>query len=238
MDFESFIQNIESLKIVVSDQMKQQFLSYKSLIQEVNKVLNLTAIDDDHGIYLKHFYDSLLIAPLIKENSSLIDIGSGAGFPGLVLAIARPDIHITCVEPTTKRTNFLAQVVEACGLTNVTIINDRAENIIDEHRERYDYATARAVAYLDILSELCLPFVRIDGTFIAMKGAKALEEIEVSQKALNILGGKLETSHRFYDDEMGERYNLEIRKIKKTPQKFPRNYAKIKKAPLSGRNHD
>lgn len=224
---------IESIGIVVSDEMKQQFLLYKNLIQEVNKVLNLTGIDDDEGIYLKHFYDSLLISPMIKTNATVCDIGSGAGFPGIVLAIARPDIHMTCVEPTTKRTTFLTRVVEECGLNNVTVLNERAEDIIDTYRESFDVSTARAVAYLDILSELCLPFVKLGGVFIAMKGSKGLEEFNEAKKAVKILGGKLLKAHQFNDDIMGERYNLEITKIKKTPKKYPRSYAKIKKTPLS-----
>lgn len=228
-----FYDSISKIGIVVSDNMKQQFLLYKNLIQEVNKVLNLTGIDDDEGIYLKHFYDSLLISPLIKDGASVCDIGSGAGFPGLVLAIARPDIRMTCVEPTTKRTNFLSRVSEECGLTNVTILNERAEDIIEEYRESFDVSTARAVAYLDILSELCIPFVKLNGSFIAMKGSKGLQEFEEAKKAVRILGGSLIKAHKFNDDVMGERYNLEIQKISKTPKKYPRTYAKIKKAPLS-----
>lgn len=238
MTFETFIQKIDGLGIVVSNEMKQQFLIYKNLIQEVNKVLNLTGIDDDSGIYHKHFYDSLLIAPLMKQGSRVADVGSGAGFPGVVLAIARPDLEITCIEPTTKRTQFLSRIVSECGLKNVMIINARAEEIIESNRETFDYATARAVAYLDILSELCIPFVKIGGTFIAMKGQKALEECEISNKAIEKLGGKIVETHRFEDDVMGERYNLEILKVKATPKQYPRMYSKIKKSPLSGRKHD
>lgn len=238
MNFNVFIEQINTLGIVVSDTMEQQFLTYKSLIQEVNQVLNLTAIDDDTGIFHKHFYDSLLISPLIKADTTLADIGSGAGFPGIVIAIARPDVHVTCIEPTTKRTNFLNRVVAECGLKNVTVLNQRAEDAIVDLRESFDYATARAVAYLDILSELCLPFVKMGGTFLAMKGQRAMEELEISKKAITTLGGSFKESHFFDDEIMGERYNLEIVKIKNTPKKYPRIYAKIKKTPLSGRNHD
>lgn len=238
MNFLEFISKIEALGIVVSEEMKQQFLTYKNLIQEVNKVLNLTGIDDDEGIFLKHFYDSLLISPLIKENSSIADIGSGAGFPGIVLAIARPDVTVTCIEPTTKRTNFLEGVVQECGLKNTIVLNGRAEDVIGELRESFDVATARAVAYLDILSELCLPFVKVGGVFLAMKGTKGIEEYEDSLKAIKILGGELIQTHKFCDDIMGDRYNLEIKKVKSASKKYPRSYAKIKKTPLSGRNHD
>lgn len=238
MKLEQFIKAVEPLGIVVSKTMEQQFLTYKNLIQEVNKVLNLTGIDDDEGIFHKHFYDSLLIAPMMDHNRSVVDVGSGAGFPGIVLAIARPDLMVTCVEPTTKRTQFLSRVVSECGLKNVIILNARAEDIIEAHRESFDYATARAVAYLDILSELCIPFVKIGGHFIAMKGQKGTEEYETSLKAVHKLGGELIETHRFEDEVMGERYNLVIRKERQTPKQYPRSYAKIKKSPLSGRKHD
>lgn len=235
MDFEAFIKSLESMKIVVSDKTRQQFLTYKNLIQEVNKVLNLTGIDDDEGIYLKHFWDSLLINPMIKENALVCDVGSGAGFPGIVLAIARPDITMVCVEPTKKRTDFLERVVEECGLKNVKIINDRAEHVVDDYREQFDVVTARAVAHLDILSELCVPLLKINGKFIAMKGMRGIEEVDEAQKALDLLSLELLNTNYLEDDAMGIRYNLEFKKKRKTPKKYPRTYAKIKKTPLSGR---
>lgn len=238
MNFDEFIIEIEKLGIVVSDLMKQQFLDYKNLIQEVNQYLNLTAIDDDEGIYKKHFWDSLLIADLIEENSSLCDIGSGAGFPGLVLAIARPDLQVYCVEPTRKRTDFLEKVKEQLNLTNVEIVNDRAEHIVEEKRESFDVITARAVAHLDILSELCVPLLKVNGTFIAMKGSRAMEEVKEAKKALDILNLNLINENLLEDDELGTRYNLEFIKKKKTAKKYPRTYAKIKKTPLSGRQHE
>ncbi len=238
MKLEKFLEEIKVLGINVDETMKSQFINYKNLIQEVNKVLNLTGIDDDEGIYHKHFYDSLLISPMMENDKSVVDVGSGAGFPGIVLAIARPDLKVTCVEPTTKRTQFLSRVVSECGLKNVIILNARAEDIIDTLRETFDYATARAVAYLDILSELCIPFVRIGGHFIAMKGQKGTEEYESSLKAVHKLGGELIETHKFVDEVMGERYNLVIKKVRSTPKQYPRAYAKIKKTPLSGRKHD
>lgn len=213
----------------------EKLTTYKNMIQETNKVLNLTAIDDDEGIIYKHFLDSMLISPYIPIDSSLVDVGSGAGFPGIVLAIVRPDIQVTCVEPTTKRTNFLKDVVNSCELNNVTIENARAEDIIDVYREKFDVATARAVAYLDILSELCLPFVKVGGSFLAMKGSKGEEEYDESKRAIRLLGGEEPIIHHLDHPNIGERYNLEIRKTSKTPRLYPRSYAKIKKTPLSGR---
>lgn len=238
MQFDVFISEIEKMEIVVSETMKQQFLDYKILIQEVNKYLNLTAIDDEEGIYLKHFWDSMLISELIPLNSSVCDIGSGAGFPGLVLAIARPDINIVCVEPTGKRSDFLQRVANELGLKNVEVINDRAENIAMDRRESFDCVTARAVAHLDILSELCIPLLKVKGIFIAMKGQRALEELEVSKKAMEKLGVSLVQENYNEDDDLGLRYNLQFVKNKKTPKQYPRTYAKIKKTPLSGRPNE
>lgn len=237
MKKEIFYKTLPELNIKYSTVMEEQFEIYKEKIKEVNKVLNLTAIDDDEGIYLKHFYDSLLIHESIPKNATVCDIGSGAGFPGIVLAIARPDIHITCIEPTTKRTQFLLDVVEACKLENVTVLNKRAEEAIIEYRESFDVATARAVAYLDILCELCIPFIKVDGLFIAMKGSKGQVELEESFKAIKLLGGEYESADHLEHDILGERYNLKIRKISPTPPKYPRNYGRIKKTPLSGRKN-
>lgn len=238
MNKETYYKEIASLGIQVDALMTQKFEDYKTHIQKINQVLNLTAIDDDEGIYLKHFYDSLLIHQEIASGMKVCDIGSGAGFPGIVLAIARPDIHLTLVEPTTKRSNFLEEVVTICKLDNVTVINGRAEDVIKDYREFFDVVTARAVAYLDILSELCLPFVKQDGLFIAMKGAKGKEEVEVSKKAIKILGGHVESLDEIEDDKLGLRINIKIRKISKTHIKYPRNYGRIKKTPLSGRKND
>lgn len=228
---------IDKLKSLNLNLNLKQFEIYKNHIQEINKVLNLTAIDDDEGIYLKHFYDSLLIEKYLKKDSTLCDIGSGAGFPGLVIAIARPDISVTLIEPTLKRCNFLNEVIAMLGLKNVVVLNARAEEAVIDLRESFDVVTARAVAYLDVLSELCIPFVKMGGYFIAMKGAKGLEELEVSKIAIEKLGAVIVEVETLVEDELGERINLLIEKTKKTPLKYPRNYGRIKKTPLSGRKN-
>lgn len=214
-----------------------KFDIYKNHLQEVNKVLNLTAITDDEGIYLKHFYDSLLIEKHIPKNASLCDIGSGAGFPGLVLAIARPDLKVTLVEPTLKRCNFLNEVIELLDLNNVIVLNERAEDLANDYREQFGVVTARAVAYLDILSELCLPLVKSGGVFVAMKGAKGIEELNISKNAIRILGGNVQVIDELYDEDLGSRINIVVDKIANTPGKYPRNYGRIKKTPLSGRKN-
>lgn len=228
---------IDKLKSLNLNLNLKQFEIYKNHIQEINKVLNLTAIDDDEGIYLKHFYDSLLIEKYLKKDSTLCDIGSGAGFPGLVIAIAKPDISVTLIEPTLKRCNFLNEVIAMLGLKNVVVLNARAEEAVIDLRESFDVVTARAVAYLDVLSELCIPFVKMGGYFIAMKGAKGLEELEVSKIAIEKLGAVIVEVETLVEDELGERINLLIEKTKKTPLKYPRNYGRIKKTPLSGRKN-
>ncbi|NLW15434.1 MAG: 16S rRNA (guanine(527)-N(7))-methyltransferase RsmG [Erysipelothrix sp.] len=238
MKKEVFYETLESLGLPVDSLMMERFETYKKHIQKVNQVLNLTAIDDDEGIYLKHFYDSLLINSKLESGMHLCDVGSGAGFPGMVIAIARQDIEVVLIEPTTKRTKFLEEVAELCNLENVTVVNKRAEEAIEEYRAFFDVVTARAVAYLDILSELCIPFVKVGGTFIAMKGSKGMEELEVSKKALKILGAEVSSVDEMYHESLGERININIIKISKTPSKYPRNYGRIKKTPLSGRKND
>ena len=238
MDKEQFYKELKTLGLLENALMTQRLEMYKEHIQKINRVLNLTAIDDDEGIYLKHFYDSLLINSELESGMSLCDIGSGAGFPGIVLAIARPDITMVCVEPTGKRSDFLQRVSTELKLLNVEVVNDRAEHIAINRRESFDCVTARAVAHLDILSELCIPLLKVDGIFIAMKGQRALEELEVSQIAINKLGAVLVKENYHNDAELGLRYNLEFIKNRKTPKQYPRSYAKIKKTPLSGRNNE
>ena len=228
---------IDKIKTLNIDVNFEQLELYKQHIQTVNQVLNLTAIVDDEGIYLKHFYDSLLIEKYLDKNISFCDVGSGAGFPGMVIAIARPDIKVTLIEPTLKRCNFLNEVIALLDLKNVTVLNERAEDAVIDLRESFDVVTARAVAYLDILSELCVPFVKINGLFIAMKDAKGQEELEFSKKALKKLGAEIETVENLNDEIMGERMNILIRKTTPTPLKYPRNYGRIKKTPLSGRKN-
>ncbi|MFV0288878.1 MAG: 16S rRNA (guanine(527)-N(7))-methyltransferase RsmG [Mycoplasmatales bacterium] len=218
-------------KYELNEKQKQQYQDYLQLIQEYNKVMNLTGIDDEYGVYLKHYYDSLLIEPYIKKSGLLIgDLGSGAGFPGIVLAIYYPQNVFHLIEPLQKRCKFLQIVVEKLKLQNVQIINKRAEELT---LETYDIVTSRAVAKLNILLELAIPLVKTQGTFIALKGANALAEVELSQNALSLLNSKIETiQEETIPDELAKRYNLVIKKEKPTNKKYPRNYGQIKKKPL------
>lgn len=215
-----------------SDQ-HNQLRQYADFLSQQNKVMNLTAIDDFDEIIEKHFVDSLLISDLINDSSNFCDVGSGAGFPGMVLAIAHPDKEFTLVEPTKKRCNFLNDVINLLNLENVKVVNARAEEFVKEARESFDVVSARAVANLVMLSELCLPLVKVNGLFIAMKGQKGLEEVKEAQYAIKVLGAQVESTLKSVLSDGSLRYNIVIKKIKPTPSKYPRVFGQIKKSPLS-----
>ena len=205
---------------------------------ETNKVMNLTAIKDESAIILRHYADSLAVSKYIREGSTVIDVGCGAGFPTLPLAIFRPDLKITALDSTAKRIEYVRSVAKLLDLDNVTVIAERAEILANspDHRESFDFATARAVASLPILTELCLPFVRIGGSFIAMKAQKADEELSSSLSAISKCGGKLDKSLSSpltsIDGCSESRSLIVISKIRPTPKELPRHYSKISKKPL------
>ncbi len=208
-----------------------QFETYLKRLIDVNKVMNLTAITDPDEVYEKHFLDSCLIANTLKQGDLMADVGSGAGFPGLPLAIIREDIQVTLIEPTAKRCQFLTDVITELGLKNVTVINDRAENLTS-FREHFDLVTARAVAPLSILLELCTPLAKVGGQMIAMKGQKALEELDDAKNAVTKLHLTLISADPIELPSAGLRHNLVFRKDKKTESQYPRAYNQIKKKPL------
>lgn len=205
---------------------------------EVNKHMNLTAIKEENAIILKHYADSLTISEYIPTNAKIIDIGCGAGFPTLPLAIFRPDIRITAVDSTAKRIDYVNETAKMLDLNNITAIAERAETLGNsiEYREKFDIATARAVASLPVLCELCLPLVKIGGAFIAMKSQKADEEISLSYNAIKKCGGVFTTSRECNltngEDIQESRTIVFITKTVSTPKEFPRHYSKISKKPL------
>ena len=207
---------------------------YAEMLIEKNKVMNLTAITEPKEIALKHFFDSLI--PLkqlnIPQGAKIIDIGTGAGFPGMVLKIARPDIQLTLMDSLNKRLIFLQEVLDELGL-QAEIIHSRAEEKAKgELRESFDFAFARAVAQLNILCEYCMPYVKVGGRFIAMKGKKAAEELAEAKAAIRILGGELES---FFEDSLpsgDERGTVVIKKISQLSPKYPRAGGKISKSPI------
>lgn len=223
---------IKDYKITLTENQYEQFQKYFELLAEWNEKMNLTAITDESGVALKHFADSLSLLNFvdIPQNSSLADVGTGAGFPGVVLKIARPDIRLTLIDSLNKRLVFLGEVCAQLGI-EAELIHSRAEDgARDEKlRESFDFAVSRAVARMNVLSEYCLPYVKVGGAFCAMKGAQANEEFKESLNAINTLGGKLENKYFFeLPENGGERAIAVVRKVKNTPPKYPRQSGKIK----------
>mgnify|MGYP004499206585 FL=1 len=223
---------IKDYKITLTENQYEQFQKYFELLVEWNEKMNLTAITDESGVALKHFADSLSLLNFvdIPQNSSLADVGTGAGFPGVVLKIARSDIKLTLIDSLNKRLVFLGEVCAQLGI-EAELIHSRAEDgARDEKlRESFDFAVSRAVARMNVLSEYCLPYVKVGGAFCAMKGAQANEEFKESLNAINTLGGKLEKKYFFeLPENGGERAIAVVRKVKNTPQKYPRQSGKIK----------
>lgn len=210
---------------------RNQFASYCHFLIEYNRHTNLTTITEPTQIYLKHFYDSLTILRVtdLADVNNLLDIGSGPGFPGMVLKIAHPNINVTLLDSNNKKIKFLNELSTKLDLS-VELVNTRAEEYARSHREKFDIVTSRAVASLPILSELALPLVKQDGDFIAMK-SHAVEEITASKNAIPKLGGKIAQIKEFELDG-AVRTLVKIHKVRPTPTKYPRDYGAIKKRPL------
>ncbi len=206
---------------------------YAELLVDWNEKINLTAITDPEGITVKHFLDCLTVFKYvdIPKGASVIDVGTGAGFPGVVMKIARPDIKLTLMDALNKRISFLETLCGELGL-DVECVHSRAEDITKEQRESYDFAVARAVANMRVLSEYCLPFVKVGGSFVAMKGSSATEEVNEAGKAIATLGGKLQSVDLFELGQAGGRGIINVKKISQTSTKYPRNPSKISKQPL------
>lgn len=234
MNREEFITFLAEKNIILSPKQIDQFDKYYHMLVEWNDKMNLTTILDEKEVYEKHFYDSLTVAFAFKfSNQSILDIGTGAGFPAIPLKIVYPELKLTVMDSVAKKLTFIKAVVDELDLKDVTIIADRAENYISKKREQFDIVTARAVAQLNILMELAVPYVKNDGFFIALKGAKGMEEYHQARKASEILGVQL-FDHQEIElpGEIGTRHNLFYKKEKSTPSKYPRNYSQIKNRPL------
>lgn len=234
MNIEEFIKALEEKGIKLNDKQLKQFDIYYHTLVEWNEKMNLTAITEEKEVYLKHFYDSLTPSFDFKfSNQSLCDIGAGAGFPSIPLKIVYPDLKITIVDSLSKRITFLNHLFQELELTNVSAVSARAEEYALNHKESFDIVTARAVARLNILDELCLPLVKLEGYFITLKGRIAEEELKEANKGIQTLGGKV-VDKKFFtlSSNDDQRCNIYIQKIKNTPQKYPRAFGKIKKKPL------
>ena len=222
--------------VELSGEINDRLNRYGNLLLEKNAVMNLTAITQPREVLYKHFYDCVLFlkAVDVPACATLIDVGTGAGFPGLVLKIVRPDLKITLLDSLQKRLTFLEEVVDELGLDGVTTLHARAEDAgkDPQYREQYDFSCARAVATLDKLSEYCLPFVKVGGCFVAMKGASVKEEASKAERAFRLLGGGEPTIS--YETLTGEekRAFVTVKKISQTPTKYPRKPSETAKQPL------
>lgn len=235
---EEFYEKMKSLSnnidIEITKSQVEKFYIYMIQLLEWNKKINLTAIEDQDEIILKHFIDSLTIEKYIKNAKNIIDIGTGAGFPGIPIAIMNNNINITLLDSLNKRIKFLDNIIQKLELNNVIAIHGRAEDIakLEEYREKFDIVTSRAVAPFNILLEYMLPFNKVNGKSISMKGSN-IEEIENSSKALNELGGKIESIEKINLPNTEVQSNIIIiKKIKKTPNRYPRKAGIPKKEPL------
>lgn len=225
----------QKINIKFTKEQLNQFYEYMNLLLEWNEKINLTAITEPKEIILKHFIDSLTIDSYLKENSTLADVGTGAGFPGIPLKIVRPDLKITLVDSLNKRINFLNEVITKLNLKNITTVHSRIEDFGKDkkYREKFDYVTARAVANLSVLSEYLLPISKVGGKCICMKGSNVQEEIDMGGNAIKILGGKINCINQFKLPESDISRNIIVLdKIKNTSLKFPRKAGMPSKEPL------
>ena len=238
MNIELFQTSLKEKGVELSEKQLSQFETYYNLLVEWNEKMNLTAITEIEEVYLKHFYDSVTAGFYFnfKQDITVCDVGAGAGFPAIPLKIAFPEIKLTVVDSLNKRIGFLQHVVDELGLEDVSLYHDRAETFAhrQEFRQTFDLVTARAVARLSVLSELCLPLVKIGGHFLGMKGANLPEEVRDGEKAVKLLGGRVKDIHSFVlPIEESERNIIVIDKVKETPKKFPRKPGTPNKSPIS-----
>ena len=227
--------SVRQFGIDLTDKQLDMFDIYARMLIEWNEKFNLTAIKSPDDIVIKHFADSLSIMRSVsfEKNQSLVDVGTGAGFPGVPLLITNDPLNVTFVDSTAKKLTFISAVLEELSLNGTTVVG-RAEELGKslDYREKFDYSTARAVSEMKIAAELCLPLTKKGGCFIAMKGAKASEEANLAENALAELGGKIEKIDSFELSDTGERTIFTVRKISQTPTKYPRNFSQISKHPL------
>lgn len=229
---DEFFKVMQEQGLTISNRQKEQFEAYAEMLVEWNQKMNLTAITDEDEIYEKHFLDSILPSFDIKIEGSFCDVGAGAGFPSIPLKIMYPQLQVTIVETLGKRITFLNALCEKLQLNDVVCVHARAEDYAKEHRESFDFVSARAVANLPMLSELCIPLVKLNGYFIAMKGANGEEELKLAEKAITVLGCKELQRNLKQLSDGSKRVNFVFEKVKPTPKKYPRAFAQIKKNPL------
>ncbi|ABO51822.1 16S rRNA m(7)G-527 methyltransferase [Desulforamulus reducens MI-1] len=231
-------QAAKEMEFDLTENQTLAFEKYYNLLIEWNKNINLTAIIEPKEVALKHFIDSLTCLKILEIpcQANVLDIGTGAGFPGIPIKIFRPDINVTLMDSLNKRVNFLNEVIKKLGLTNICAIHDRAEDFGQkkEHREKYDYVLSRAVAKLKVLSEYCLPCTKLDGYFISQKGPDIDEEVKEASKAIEVLGGSLLNIHKLQLPFINDGRSLVvIKKVKQTPSVYPRKAGIPAKKPIA-----
>ena len=234
MNKETFIKELAKINIILTEEQLKSLDIYKNLLQEYNQKFNLTALITNEDIYLKHFYDSLtLIKALdLTKNLKLLDFGTGAGFPGLVLKIVFPNLQVTLVEANNKKITFLTKVINTLNLKDITCLNMRVEDLPNNYREYFDVVTTRAVAKLRIILELAIPYLKVNGYFLPLK-SNINKELEESINTLQVLNTKIIQNINFtLPHENSNRTILKIEKLKETPTIYPRRYEKILKKPL------
>ena len=234
---DQFEKDLKSFNVELTELQIKQFLKYYELLVEWNEFMNLTAITEYEDVMKKHFVDSLSLIKAydVSKSSTVIDVGTGAGFPGLALKIAYPNLKVTLLDSLNKRMNFLNYVIEQLGLENVETVHGRAEDFAKpgKLREKFDVCVSRAVANLTSLSEYCLPFIKMGGKFISYKSEKMNEEMENAKKAISVLGGKYDRCEEFLLPESDIFRNLVvIKKVKETPKKYPRKAGLPTKEPI------
>ena len=226
---------MKRIDIDITDKQVEKFFSYMNLLIEWNQKINLTTIIEPKEIIIKHFVDCGTILKYLKDGENIIDIGTGAGFPGIPVKILNENLNVTLVDSLNKRINFLSEVCNALNLENVQLIHSRAEDLAknNDYREKFDKSVSRAVANLSTLSEYDLPFIKKGGKMIAMKGFEIDEELNNAEKAINILGGKIKEINKFtLIDTDNKRSIVVIDKVKPTPKQFPRKAGKPLKEPI------
>ncbi len=230
MNKEELLKEIEKLNIKISEEQQNKLEEYANFLLEYNEHTNLTAIKQKNEVYLKHFYDSLTLTKIINlKNQKLLDVGTGAGFPGLVLGIIFPELQVTLLDSNNKKTAFLKECVKKWNLKNIEVIHERAEEYVRKNREVFDIVTSRAVAELRILVELNIPCLKVDGYFIAMKGNIKDEEINAKQTINKLNSEVIEKQEFELPFDGGHRTLIKIKKKDITNPIYPRNYDKIKK---------
>ncbi len=227
----TLLSGLPSLGLTLSDAQVDTLCRFGQALLEQNRVMNLTAITEPQAVAQLHFLDCLALLNAAQlQGKTLIDVGCGAGFPGVPLAVAAPDCRVTLLDSLGKRTQWLSGLLPQLGV-RAEVVTARAEQAAPARREQYDIATARAVARLPMLCELCLPFVKVGGLFLAMKGESAAAEVQEAQNALQLLGGQVESIYEYPVADAVHRVVC-IRKVRPTPARYPRPFSKIKKAPL------